>query len=398
MFGATTRVLLPRQKKMWKMQSLILLAGSTAAATVMQSASTNKNTTKKENREAPAYYYCGTPIGRWNHSNHDKLPQSLLLSRKANCEAAASEMPPNMATVDDDDDDDNLEVMTEEESYFLTKLALYSRWLNEIKKQWKISSPASIKWPNNIPQARDVSALETDLQNYLKGGDTKMRQDLEFRLASYYLFEETSLEKQRKGFQIVIKLAVAGHPDGLCLYAMVWNQGGAGIEAKPHLAVKYWRQAADAGHLASMYELACSLYMGDGTVEDPRQAVQYFIKAADLGHSGAAYLLADCYLDGVGVERSRGKALEWLMAAAEMGHRQAQRRAEALLADDGSDEEQSEDEAMRWGGEDLVAHSRNDWYQEVPLERRFSIGGGSRNPLILFRRKTAVAESRQSEN
>lgn len=141
-----------------------------------------------------------------------------------------------------------------------------------------------------------------------------------------------------------------------------------------------------------MYELAVALYMGDGAVEDPTQAVAYFKKAADLGHSGAAYLLTDCYLDGVGVEnRSRAKALEWLMAAAEMGHRQAQRRAEDLLTAP-SVCTLEEDESIRWGGTRPA-----DWYRKVSLERRFSIGGGSRNPMILFKRKTAVAESRQAE-
>ena len=144
-----------------------------------------------------------------------------------------------------------------------------------------------------------------------------------------------------------------------------------------------------------MYELAVALYMGDGAVEDTAQAVRYFKKAADLGHSGAAYLLADCYLDGIGTEeKSRAKALEWLMAAAEMGHRQAQRRAEALLtATPGkNDTTMDEDESIRWGGTRPA-----DWYRKVSLERRFSIGGGSRNPLILFKRRTSVAESRQSE-
>ena len=140
-----------------------------------------------------------------------------------------------------------------------------------------------------------------------------------------------------------------------------------------------------------MYELAVALYMGDGAVENPAEAVKYFKKAADLGHSGAAYLLADCYLDGIGVEqRSRAKALEWLMAAAEMGHRQAQRRAGALLT--ATDSSLEEEESNRWKGARPA-----DWYREVPLERRFSIGGGSRNPLILRKRRTAVAESRKSE-
>ena len=154
------------------------------------------------------------------------------------------------------------------------------------------------------------------------------------------------------------------------------------------------------GHLHSMYELAVALYIGDGVPEDPSQAVKYFIKAADLGHSGAAYMLADCYLDGVGVERNRAKAMEWLMTAAEMGHRQAQHRAKALLNSsmpdgvtdvEGKEDDLEEEEYIRWG-----EHRPGDWRRKISLERRFTIGGGSRNPKILLRRKTAVEESRRS--
>jgi len=110
-------------------------------------------------------------------------------------------------------------VKSPEEEEFLDKLSLYQLWLPEIRKQWKISSPNKIKWPNNIPLEHDISMLEIDLQMYLKEDNGNgQQQDLEFRIASYYLFRERSPEKQRKGFNMVKKLAVAGHPDGLCLY------------------------------------------------------------------------------------------------------------------------------------------------------------------------------------
>lgn len=309
-------------------------------------------------------------------------------------------------------DEEEGEARSPEEERFLDTLALYRRWILDIKNQWDISKPASIKWPNNIPDSSEISALEMDLKMYLKNRnnqeDKRNVQDLEFRIASYYLFREQSKESQKKGFYMVKKLAVEGHPDGLCLYAMVWNHGGvAGMEAKPQMAVKYWRQAAEAGHLASMYELGVALYVGDGTVEDPVQAVKCFRNAANLGHSGAAYLLADCYLDGVGVPRDRSKAFEWLMTAAEMGHRQAQRRGEALLISgistppiasmstaSSSKTKLEQEEEIRWNGNSPPS----DWYRKVSLERRFTIGGGSRNPTILFRRKTNVAESRRSED
>lgn len=119
--------------------------------------------------------------------------------------------------------------LSEEEATFLNTMAVYRRWLNDIKKQWAISSPPNEKFPSNIPNAKDISALEMDLQMYQKGdqGNSRLCQDLEFRIASYYIFRAESLEEQRKGFNIVKKLAVAGHPDGICLYGtsngLAWN-------------------------------------------------------------------------------------------------------------------------------------------------------------------------------
>ena len=132
--------------------------------------------------------------------------------------------------------------------------------------------------------------------------------------------------------------------------------------------------------------------------------------AADLGHLGATYMLAECYLDGVGVERNRVKALEWLLTAAEMGHRQAQQRLETLIirgadgnmlnlngGDADEDEQEDHEEMIRWWEfPDSDNHGNSDWKRDVSLERRFTIGGGSRNPLIFIRRKSVVAESRRT--
>ena len=135
-------------------------------------------------------------------------PFSLFLLPTAYCDASRDEPS-----------------LSQEEQEFLNTIGLYQRWLEEIKKQWAVSKPSSIQWPTRIPQSKEISALEVDLQNYRKGGqgESRLCQDLEFRIACYYLFRESSVEEQRKGFALAKKLAVAGHPDGLCLYGTcVW--------------------------------------------------------------------------------------------------------------------------------------------------------------------------------
>lgn len=119
-------------------------------------------------------------------------------------------------------------------------------------------------------------------------------------------------------------------------------------------------------------------------------------------------MLGDCLLDGVGTRRDRAEALEWLVTAGELGHRGARSRVLAVLElKDGEDygiftdsSRQTladtvspvvDDEEMKWnhGEENGLA------LKEASIERRLTIGGGSRNPVILARRKTVVAESRK---
>jgi hypothetical protein len=274
------------QQRGWKVPGLVVFTGTSA---LVATGSDDKDE-QKTLLTSPSV---DRTTCRWNRSytsdHHDASPFPCCSFRfssndKVHCQASSAAE----TTTDDDDDDDDMEegeIMSEEEENFLNTLALYRRWLDGIRKQWAISSPASIQWPNYIPDSRDISSLETDLQNYLKGGQGKESrcQALEFRIASYYLFREASVEQQRKGFNIVQQLAVDRHPDGLCLYgmyslfmcsdtqsclksarldcpityimdtngvlllplsslsnkAMIWNHGGvAGIESKPHLAVK----------------------------------------------------------------------------------------------------------------------------------------------------------------
>jgi Sel1 repeat len=144
--------------------------------------------------------------------------------------------------------------------------------------------------------------------------------------------------------------------------------------------------------------------LGEGIAENAPMAVSLFRRAAHLGHSGAAYMLGECLLNGVGVERDRTDALEWLVTAAELGHRGAQDRVLMILnvnygnynASEAAKQRQLE-ETIKWISYDDDGNC--DPYLEplqrsVNIERRFTIGGGSGNPVVVARRKSIVAESR----
>ena len=145
-----------------------------------------------------------------------------------------------------------------------------------------------------------------------------------------------------------------------------------------------------------MYELANANYLGEGTPESPETAVKLYRRAAHLGHAGAAYMLGECLLDGVGADRDRENALEWLVTAAELGHVLARKRVFAILMEDyenldagQANEQRTQEEAEKW-----INLREEQKVKRVNIERRFSIGGGSRNPKVMERRRTKVRESR----
>jgi hypothetical protein len=180
---------------------------------------------------------------------------------------------------------------------------------------------------------------------------------------------------------------------------IILNEGLVeGVDINPEDACVWWRRCVDSHrHIKATYELGAAMYTGEGVVENPELAVKLFRRIAHLGHAGAAYMLSECLLDGVGIARDRSDALEWLVTAAELGHRLAQNRVISILRQDYGkldnqefNTQDSKIEGGRWSIGEL-----GDNMQKAMIERRYTIGGGSRNPVIATRRKTKVLESRE---
>ena len=291
-----------------------------------------------------------------------------------------------------------------EEERFEQCVAYHRCFLADYKDRWQYKADATPKtssWPLHVPVEEEVPSLEYDLTFCKRNSkSTTYCSDLQFRLACYYLRQDDP-EIQKKGFKMVKRLAESGHGDGMCMYGIVLNEGKL-VDANVAQATVWWRRAVDMSrHVQSTYELAVAFYTGEGVPESEELAVYYFEKAATLGHAGAAYMLGDCLLEGVGAPRDRAEALEWLVAAGELGHRGARSRVLAVLEHDigtnyGRFTDKSRqtlvedvDEGAKWSNLDKEGGPR-----EVSIERRFTIGGGSGNPVVLAKRKSVVAESR----
>mmetsp|Transcript_20112 Transcript_20112/g.30243 ORF Transcript_20112/g.30243 Transcript_20112/m.30243 type:complete len:405 (+) Transcript_20112:59-1273(+) len=328
----------------------------------------------------------------WREIKNFFVPMAHLL--------AASEITCSCEKVDSDSDPYS-------EPYRFAECLEYHRSLIEdYRQRWAYSQEAqrtpstSIAWPSNVvpsPSSQEISTLEYDLKFATKG---KYRDDVQFRLAYYYLDDDPS-----RAFSLLQDLAVRGnHADAMCLFGIVWNEGRCNVEADPAKACVWFARAAELDHAHACYELAVSLYTGEGVAENEKKAVEWFERSAAMGHAAAAYMLGDCLLDGVGVVRDRAEALEWLVAAGEMGHRGARSRVLAVLEqedwkDYGSFTDGSRQTFKREIESDL---EQKKWTEEnvekiVSIERQFTVGGGSGNPIVQERRQSVIAESRERE-
>ena len=99
----------------------------------------------------------------------------------------------------------------------------------------------------------------------------------------------------------------AQHHVGACYATGNWD--GPKDEAE---AVKWYTQAAAAGHAMSQYDLGFMLLLGEGTEKDTRKGLWWMEQAAGNGGTYAARLLTDVYREGIfGIEPDREKALRW---------------------------------------------------------------------------------------
>ena len=342
-------------------------------------------------------------------------------------------LPISTCTAPEQDEDDSDDDFSEPARYEQS-LAFHRSLLDEYRSKWEYvpeinsyggngtksvnrstSTPTSFNpWPKSIPTTPEqVKILEYDLKYAAPG---KYRDDLQFRIAVYCMNNSpsntdasSSLDHfdSRRALRSLQELALAGHADSQCMLGIIFREGTADIDPDPVKALVWFQRAAGSGnHAQACYEMGVALYTGEGGVpEQEGRAVEYFERAASLGHAAAAYMLGDCLLDGVGVIRDRAEALEWLVAAGEMGHRGARSRVLAVLentADESGVFTDGSRQSFQRRAADVVPEEKK-WTEEdlkrlVTLEKQYTIGGGTRNPVILERRKSVVLESREQPN
>ena len=110
----------------------------------------------------------------------------------------------------------------------------------------------------------------------------------------------------------------AGDPEAQRLRGMLhdtWYQEG-GLPKNNHQAVRWYREAAQAGNLLAARNLGWILKDGDGVERDPAEAARWLELGARHGEPLALYGLAELYERGNGVRQDRDRAVRLYEAAA----------------------------------------------------------------------------------
>jgi TPR repeat protein len=84
-------------------------------------------------------------------------------------------------------------------------------------------------------------------------------------------------------------------------------------------AFRYFRNAADRGHLKAIVKLGECYEDGDGVEQNPSEALRWYRRSAENGNADGQFCLGRCYFYGIGVEVDYVQAVHWLSLAAGQG-------------------------------------------------------------------------------
>lgn len=84
-------------------------------------------------------------------------------------------------------------------------------------------------------------------------------------------------------------------------------------------AVRWYRLAAEQGDIGSQYSLGSAYEFGEGVAQDFAEAARWYLLSGEAGDSNSQSLLGRMYANGVGVAQDHAEAARWNQRAAEQG-------------------------------------------------------------------------------
>ena len=133
-----------------------------------------------------------------------------------------------------------------------------------------------------------------------------------FKKANSFLTDE----KYPEALKWYRKAAEKGHIEAQYLLGRCYSEG-ISVKIDMAEAVKWFRKSAERGYAPAEYSLGFCYTNGNGVQKDMTEAVKWFRKAAEQGVTGAQYYLGIQYAKGEGVQKDMAEAVKWLRKVAE---------------------------------------------------------------------------------
>jgi len=101
-------------------------------------------------------------------------------------------------------------------------------------------------------------------------------------------------------------------------------KNGKGISPSKFEAVKWYRLAAEQGHVKAQHYMGSCHWRGEGSAKkSDEEAVKWYRLAANQGYADAQYMLGTFYYQGWSVPLNEEEAVKWFRLAAKQGHTSA---------------------------------------------------------------------------
>ena len=142
------------------------------------------------------------------------------------------------------------------------------------------------------------------------------------------------------------KAADHGHIEAQNILGAMY-QVGYGVPKDDAEAVKWFRKAAEQGNAFGQSALGFRYETGEGVPKDVVEAVKWYRKAAEQGDVTTQNTLGDMFKNGDGVTKDAVEAVRWYRKAAERGNGIAQLLM-GIMHEQGSGVPKDEVEALAW--------------------------------------------------
>lgn len=217
--------------------------------------------------------------------------------------------------------------------------SIKSDWIKQfLKKCWSIYSQQR---PNifdiikelevNIKEFGDINEDEVhryqkEIQQYLSNYSKEVKKSASEKDRDFCFIYGNMLtngygvsSSKKEAIKYYKLAAEQGHVSSIFNYAFILDSF-EGIFNKKREAVRYFKQATDAGHATSIFHYSLMLYNGEGIQKNKEAAAYYFKISADLGNSNSMFNYAFMLEKGEEIEIDKEEAVIYYKMAADQGN------------------------------------------------------------------------------